>query len=246
MKVWKIVGVIILVLLIAKMFGLGDNDWQKSDITSTITVSGQGEIVVVPDIATVSFGVTAENMNVATAQTESTTKMNAIIDFLKTKDVDVKDIKTTNYNIYPRYDYIQSGLMYGGRQTLAAYVVSQNVEVKIRDISRAGEILSGVGSMGVTNVSGLSFSLDKIEDKQDEAKALAIKDAKAQAKVLAEALGVKLVRITNFSENGYQPVYYGMEKGVALGMGGDMAVTAQLPAGENKVLSNVTITYEIK
>lgn len=248
-KVVAIIIVILVLLFIGRMICGGHNySWGNDKIVNTISFSGKGEVVVKPDIATVSFGVTAENLDVAKAQTEATTKMNGILDLLKSKGVAEKDIKLTNYNIYPRYDYVQATTLYPytGKQVLAAYVVSQTVEVKIRDISKAGEILSGVGTLKVTDVSGLTFTVDNEEVVKDQARDLAIEDAKAQAKILAKSLGVRLVKITSFSENGNYPVYYEMNKSMALGVGGADAVVPQVPLGENKITSNVTITYEIR
>jgi len=241
-----IITILVLIFIGWAILG-GRGDWRNGDkIVNTISFSGQGEVVVKPDIATVSFGVTVENLNVSTAQTQATTKMNNIIDLLKTKGVEEKDIKLTNYNIYPRYDYLQAQFYpYTGRQTLAAYVVSQTVEVRIRDISKAGEILSGVGEFGVTDVSGLTFTVDNEDEVKNQARDLAIKDAKSQAESLAKSLGVRLVKITNFTEGGRYPVYYEMNKSMALGMGGDGAIP-QVPMGENKIISNVSITYEIR
>jgi uncharacterized protein YggE len=247
-KIVKIVLLVIVLVFIGKMF-FGGHGWKNNnDVINTITVAGKGEVVVTPDIATVSFGVTAENLDVAKAQTAATTKMNGIIDLLKKEGVEAKDIKLTNYNIYPRYDYLQAQIYpYTGKQTLAAYVVSQTVEVKIRDISKAGGILSGVGTLGVTDVSGLTFTVDNQDEVKDEARDLAIVDAKDQAKVLAKGLGVRLVKITAFSESGNYPIYYEMNKSMALGMGGaDAAIAPQVPMGENKITSNVSITYEIR
>ena len=245
----KIIILIIVLVFIGKMF-FGDHEgWNGNNkVVNTITVSGKGDVVVKPDIATVSFGVTAENLDVAKAQTEATTKMNNIINLLKDKGVAEKDIKLTNYNIYPRYDYVQAPTIYPytGKQVLAAYVVSQTVEVKIRDISKAGGILSGVGEFGVTDVSGLSFTVDNEEVVKDQARDLAIVDAKTQAKVLAKGLGVKLIKITSFSEGVNYPNYYGMNKSMALEVSSADAVSAQVPMGENKITSNVSITYEIR
>jgi uncharacterized protein len=248
MPTWhKVIGVIIVLFIIAKIFDGGHGWRENNQIINTITVSGKGEVIVKPDIATVSFGVTAENIDVAKAQTESAKKINNVMDLLKEKGVDEKDIKTTNYNIYPRYNYIQATTYYPytGKQVLAGYVVSQTVEVKIRDISKAGEILSSVGVLGVTDVSGLSFKIDKQDEVKDQARDLAIEDAKAQAKVLAKGLGVKLVRITSFSDNENYPMYYGLESSKVMGMGGDSMVAPSVPVGENTVTSNVVITYEI-
>lgn len=246
----KVVGilVIIFVIIFIGQAIFGDHDgWRNNNLQKdTITVSGKGEVVVKPDIATVSFGVSAENLDVAKAQTESATKMNKIIDMLKSKGVAEKDIKTTNYNIYPRYDYVKSGAdYYGGKQVLAAYVVSQTVEVKIRDIAKAGEILSGVGEFGVTDVSGLTFTVDNDQEVKDQAREAAITDAKNQAKVLAKSLGVRLYKITAFSESGNYPIYYGLGAKMMDSVSAP-AVAPQIPVGENKITSNVSITYEIR
>lgn len=252
----KIILLLIVLCFIGRMFMDGHGWRDDNKVVNTITVSGTGEVVVVPDIATVSFGVTAESLDVAKAQTDSATKINKIIDFLKTKGVEAKDIKTTNYNIYPRYDYrnvacplvqttIYPSVPCGGsKQVLAAYVVSQTVEVKIRDITKAGEILSGVGEFGVTDVSGLNFTIDNDQAVKDQARDLAIKDAKAQAEVLAKGLGIRLVKITSFSENGNSPVYYGVS--AKMMDSAAPSVAPQVPVGENKITSNVSITYEIK
>ncbi len=248
-RVIKWIVIIIIIIFIGNMVSCDHEGWRDNNqIVNTITVSGLGEVVVKPDIATVSFGVTAENLDVAKAQTTATTKMNNIINLLKEKGVAEKDIKLTNYNIYPRYDYTPTSSIYPytGKQVLAAYVVSQTVEVKIRDISKAGAILTGVGEFGVTDVSGLTFTVDNENVVKDQARDLAIIDAKDQAKVLAKGLGVRLVKITSFSEGGNYPIY-SMNKSMALGIGGaDAAIAPQVPMGENKITSNVTITYEIK
>ncbi len=245
----KVLKAIVLIVVLAAVanwcFGPryhGDFNRQPN----TITVTGKGEVIVVPDMATISFGVSAENIDVSKAQTESATKINKIIAFLNTKGVDSKDIKTTNYNIYPRYDYIKSAaMMYGGKQVLAGYTVSQSIEVKIRKIADAGSILTGVGEFGVTDISGLNFTLDGEDLKKEEARSLAIIDAQKQAKVLAKSLGVRLGDITSFSENAAYPMYYAKAVAAPMmdsGMGGGPA----LPAGENKITSNVSITYEIR
>lgn len=244
-KIIKIVLLVIVLAIIGKMIFGGHERYERNSIQKdTITVSGKGEMMVKPDIATISFSVLAENMDVAKAQSDSATKMNNIIAFLKNNGVDEKDIKTTDYNIYPRYDYINNtAYPYNGKQTLAGYDVSQTVSVKIRDLTKAGSVLGGVGSLGVTNISGLTFGVDKEDDVKVQARNLAVEDAKTQAQTLAKSLGVKLGKITAFSESNNYPIYYGI--GAAKMMDSVSSVAPQLPAGQNTITSNVNITYEI-
>lgn len=210
---------------------------------ATITVSGKGEVVVKPDIATFSFGIQEESLVVEEAQEGVAKSENAILAFLETNGVAKDDVKVSGYNIYPRYDYARSS----GKQTLAAYVVSESVEVKVRKIGDAGKLIGSLGEFGATNLSGLTFSVDKQDDVLKEAREKAIADAKVNAKKLAKELGVSLARIVSFSENGggYPvPMYYAKAE---MGMGGDIdRATPELPSGTNKVISNVSVTYEIR
>lgn len=213
----------------------------------TITVSGTGEVLATPDIATFDFTVSQEAMTVADAQKKATDSSNAILAYIKKAGVEDKDVKTLSYTIYPRYDYVGGTVYSSGKQVLAAYVVSQTVEVKVRKLDQAGDLLTGIGGLGATNLSGLTFSVDKEKDLQNQARDKAIIDAKAQAQSLAKSLGVSLVRIVSFNEsnNNYpRPVYYA--KMDSVGMGTSAVSTPQLPTGENKISSDVTITYEIR
>ncbi len=220
---------------------------------SLISVSGKGEVVGVPNIATFSFSVTEESLVIKEAQDEAAKTTNAILAYLKKNGVAEKDIKTSGYNIYPRYEYSKVAVapMYypapDGKQTLAAYVVSQSVTVKVRDLGNAGKLLAGIGESGATNVSGLSFDFDKRDELVREARDKAIKDAREEASKLAKSLGVGLVRIISYSEGGYYPMYGKTMAVEAYGRGGDGApIAPEIPVGEDKIVSTVSITYEIK
>lgn len=222
---------------------------KSENALNVITVSGKGEVLATPDIATFSFSVTEEAANVGDAQTRATEKTNKILAQIKEAGVEDKDIKTSSYSIYPRYEYTNAGIYTSGTRYLAAYVVSQSVEVKVRAIENAGKILSGIGEFGATDISGLSFSVDEQDELARDAREIAIKDAREQAKVLANALGVDLGRITTFYESApYQPypVYYGKDMVMSVGASARPEAAPELPAGESKIVSNVTITYEIK
>jgi len=225
--------------------------------TNTITVSGHGEMVAVPDIATFTFAVVSNKATVADAQTDATAKANAATTYLKETGVAEKDIQTTDYSINPQYDYQNSvcpamapgsAAVYcaPGRQVLRGYEVRQTTTVKVRDTKKAGELLAGVGTKGATEVSGLNFTFDDPTAVEEEARDKAIDDAKEKAEALADALGVSLVRVVSFNENG------GGAYPITMSYRADMAVQeAKAPApeisvGQNKLVSDVSVTYEIR
>lgn len=221
--------------------------------TNTITVSGEGEVFAVPDTASFSVTVLETAKDVKTAQTAATKKTNDIVAYLKAQGIDDKDVKTTDYSVQPQYEWtrvpcVAGGYCPDGRQNLTGYSVSQTLTVKVRDTDKAGEILSGVGSKGASSVSGLDFTIDDQDALEAEARDKAIDAAQAKAKVLAKSLGVKIVRVVGFSENGgYTPMYYSKDMAVAEaanGMGG--APAPELPVGQNKIISNVSVTFEIR
>ena len=228
-------------------------DYIGKDVSSpnTISVSGKGEIVAKADIATFTFNVLEESPDVSDAQSRATKKINDIIQFLKNNGTEEKDIKTINYNIYPRYNYIKlpekSQIIPPIRdnRVLIGYEVNQGIEVKVRKIDSAGTVLSGVGNLGASNVSGLNFSIDEEDKLRKEARDLAIEDARENGKILARSLGVKLVRIINFSESGYFPIYREKFSADVMAVGG-ATLAPEIPTGENKITSQVNIVYEIR
>ncbi len=222
--------------------------------TNTISVSGEGEVFAVPDTATFSVTVQENGKDVKTAQDAATKKSNDIVAYLKQQGIDDKDVQTTDYSVNPQYDYSSQGIacpQYGycppGKQTISGFQVSQTLTVKVRDTTKAGDILSGVGSRGASSVSGLSFTVDDEKGLEVQARGKAIDDARAQADVLATQLGVSLVRIIGYEEGGRGgPVYYAK---ASAGMAMDAASippSPAIPVGQNKITSDVTVTYEIR
>ena len=214
---------------------------RPTDIRDTITIEGEGKVTAIPDIATVEAGIMTEKSDVLAAQKENTDKMNALTKRVKDLGVEEKDVQTTNYQIYPQYDYLE------GRQRLRGYQVTQSVKVKIRDLSKIGEILSAAGASGANQVSGVSFTIDEPEALRQQAREKALDNALQKAKSLADHAGVKLGKIVSFSESGggAPPVPY-YARAEAFGMGGDAAVKApDIQAGSLEVVVSVNVSYEI-
>jgi uncharacterized protein YggE len=247
-------GLFLFVLTIGQLKGL---EYIGSGVpaSNTIAVSGEGEVFAVPDTAEFSYSVQDTEKDVQTAQATVAKKGNDILAYLKAQGVDDKDVQTTDYSVYPQYDYVQSacpvssdGSTYcppGGRQVLRGYQASETVTVKVHDTTKAGDLLSGVGGKGATNISGLSFTVADEKGLEAQARGKAIDDARTKAQTLASQLGVSLVRIVGFSEGGGGPIYYAKAMSADVGMGG-AAPAPQIATGQNKITSNVSVTYEIR
>jgi hypothetical protein len=220
------------------------------DSKNVLTVSDTGEIYAKPDLAITTFSVISNAKTVAKAMSDNTAKMNAVTDFLKKQGIKDTDLKTTNFSVYPKYEWAKATEFYpSGRQVLIGYEVQQSLEVKIRDMEKIGDIVQGATDAGSNQVGNLQFTIDKEDDLKVQAREEAIKKAKAKAKELASQLGVSLVRVSSFSENSsaLRPYYDSYVAKEAYGMGGssESVPTASVQTGENKISVSVTITYEI-
>lgn len=203
----------------------------------TIAIAAEGKVTARPDIASISAGVMTEKKTVVEAQKENTAKMNAIIAKIRSFGVSDDDVKTTNYSIYPQYDWVNN------RQVERGFQVSQNVEVKVRDLAKIGDILAAVGELGANQVGGVTFTIDEPEELRQQARLKGLEAAKKKAQALADAAGVKLGKVVGFSESeGYtpSPMYYAK----AEGMGGGSAAPS-IESGSQDVIVNVSVMYEI-
>jgi len=212
---------------------------------ATIVINGTGEIDAIPDTANFSFSVTEEAASVGDAQTQATTKTNAIIAYLEKNGVAQKDIQTTDYSISPEYNYINQTPISSGTRVLAGYDVSESVSVKVETISSAGDLLSGIGSLGAENVSDLTFTESNHDVLVKQAEAEAITDARTNAGRLAQDLGVTLTRIIGYSNQSVVvpgPIFYAQ----VMSVGSDAPVAPTISQGQNTITANVSITYEIQ
>jgi hypothetical protein len=170
--------------------------------------------------------------------------MNNIINFLKDKKIDQKDIKTTNFNLNPIYSFEDKT----GKRNVSGYEATQSVSVKIRDISKVGEIISGATEKGANEIGELTFITDDNEKIKESAKKIAIENAKEKAKALEDQLGVKMIKIVNFSDSSYAPIatsYDAYNAGSSMKTLGAVQ-SPEIQTGQNKIISTVTITYAIE
>jgi uncharacterized protein YggE len=190
---------------------------------------------------------------VAAAQTAATKQTNDALAALKAEGIADADVKTLGYNVNPQYASngtqncppgIMCPMVVTNSNTITGYQVSQTVQVKVRDTSKAGDVLQKLGTLNVQNISGPQFMVDDDTAVTDAARANAIADARTKAETLAKELHVRLGNVVSYNENGGynpSPVYSALSKGAATD-----AAAPSLPTGTNETDVTVSVTYEIK
>ena len=167
--------------------------------------------------------------------------MDLVMSDLKKMGFEDKDLES-NYSIYPEYNYTSER-----GQELKGYRVTNNVQIKIRDLSKIPSVLALPGKDGATQVGGLTFTIDDSENLKVQARDKAVVDAERKASKLATLLGVNLIEIITYNEFEAGPTYppYPM---YATDMGGGpekLAVQSTIASGSQDVAMNVSITYKI-
>ena len=206
---------------------------------ATVMVSGEGEAVGIPDIATITFSVIEQADAVADVTAAANVTMENVVTVLKGAGIADADIQTTGYNLYPRYDYTKVS-----RGEIIGYQLPQSVTVKVRQLDTIGEVIDAVTTTGINDVSSPIFEIDEPDQVKTEARAEAFEKAKAKAASLAEAAGVRLGDIVTFSESdggAIQPYY----KSYEYALSDDTGAEAVIEPGSQEFTVSVSVTYAL-
>ena len=164
-----------------------------------------------------------------------------VFEAVKALGIEEKDISTESLYLNPSYDWTE------GRQNLRGYEANQQLRVKVRDLDKVSDVLSAVTNAGANQVGGVTFTIDDPQALRAEAREKAIQNAQEKAQVLADQLGVNIVKLQNFNEGGgYSPPTPYMAKAMEGVGGGAMDAGVSLPPGEQEIQVNVNMTYVVE
>lgn len=225
--------------LVIAILALSASPLLAADLPRTITVSGQGKAGTPPDMATVRSGVITQATTAKDALAANNAAMEQIMKVLKSRNIDAKDIQTSGFNVYPQYKRQQRGRS----NEISGYNVSNNVSVKVRNLSRLGEILDALVQSGSNQISGVSFGLTNPREIMNKARRNAVDDAKGRAELYAQATGVRVGKVISISEQSIQPPRPMFQARMAMA---DMASeSVPIATGEQEVTANINVMYEL-
>ena len=212
---------------------------EAQPVSRQLTVNGVGASSLTPDIAYIYIGVHNEAKTASEAVSANKTQTNAVVDAIKKAGVDPKDIRTTNFSIYPSQQYGTDGTVTG-----TTYMVDNTVYITVRALDSLGGLLDDTISAGANSINSIQFDVADKTAATKEARTKAVDDAKTQAKELADAAGITLgdIQSISFYDTSPTPMVAGK------GGGGAMAADTSVPIqpGQVTVSVSVSITYGIK
>lgn len=203
---------------------------------ATVTVSGQGSVTVIPDMASIILGVQTTNESSEEAQTENSSAISDVTDALLDAGVSESDIQTTSYDIYSSYDYSN------GSAELTGYTVSTILSISSLDTDEVGELIDAAVKAGANVVDGISYEYSDAEGAYDQALETAIERAQDKAEQIAEKAGAKLGNIVSISE---EESSYGNSDVRTYDAISEDSSSLNVFAGQTSVSASVSVTYEL-
>lgn len=205
-----------------------------------VMVAGDSIVQAQPDTALLTVSVVTQGKNALEAQQQNASQTDAVIRALKAAAGAGAEIKTSGYSLQPQRVYKENQ-----PPTIVGYEARNSVTVTTGELSKVGTIIDAAAQAGANDVAGVAFTIRQDRAVRDRALGEATREAVSKARVIAQALGGRVVRIIEVQEEGFQqrpPVPYQF---ATLGAGSQKVATP-IEVGSLDISSRVQLIAEIE
>ncbi len=244
----KTIGVLLaifLALLVVDKAHQVVKDFSSTKPDNTISMSAEGKVSAVPDLASVMVGVLTSGSSAKAASDANNKSISQVTDAVKKLGVDAKDLVTSNLSVYPTYDYSN------GKNNITGYQANQTLTIKVHGVDKSTDLLNKVLDAAIVSgsnqIQGVSLTFEDADNLRQQARSQALQKAKQKAQELATEAGLRLGKIVSISESsgGYpMPLPYAME-GKGMG-GGGAAPASDVQTGSQDITATMTVVFEVK
>ena len=222
----------------------------SQSLNPAIHVIGSGSVSLEPDMANMKFGIESFAQTVSEARIVAVETMDVVRATLLENNVKQKDIQTTRFDIFPRYDYeeVVVGGRYTSKQVLSGYVVSNSANVKLREIDRIGEIVDDTAKVGgdFLRIEGINFTVEDIEPYMATLRQKSVLDAFSKAKEYASFSSVELGSVISIVESGSPSLRSSSDMGYEMMRSMASSPTTPIDSGELDLKLSVQMVFSIK
>ncbi|QEE50225.1 DUF541 domain-containing protein [Flavobacterium alkalisoli] len=224
------------IALVLVMMVAGAVNAQTGSQIPQVTVTGEGIIRVVPDMATITIGVNNQGNDSADVKKENDKAVDAVLKYLKKSGIDAKDYQTQRVYLNRNYDYDKKKYYYSASQTIT---------VKLRDLTKYDALMGGLVESGVNNIQGVEFESSKQKEYETQARREAMLDAKKKAQEYVAALNQEMGPAIMINENATSS-YVPMRSMAMYDKAESGGQRETMAAGEIEIKANVTVGFIIK
>ena len=207
-----------------------------------VVVTGDALVQAEPDTAVIQIAVVTQNLSASEAQAENASKSDAVVRAVKAAAGAGAEVKTSGYSLQPQYDYRA-----GAAPSITGYIARNSVIVTMSELQKVGSLVDAATRAGANNIDSLAFTLRRDEQAKGQALTNATRAGIAKARIIAEALGGRLVRVVEVHEGGQLrppiPLY---ERTADLSMAKGAAVQTPIEIGTLDIRAQVQVVAEIE
>lgn len=209
-----------------------------------MTVQAGATIEAAPDIATLRLGIVGERKNAAEAAEENARQAQAVVAELRAAGIESRDIQTSAVTLSPTYDEDRDPNGRPRPRVLRGYTARNTLTVRVHDLTRAGALARRLIDRGANLFEGIAFEVSQREQRLEEARLAALRDAQTRARGYAEALGIRLGRILQIDPDGERD---GRPMPMAMRAAPMEAAQTAIPVepGLQAITARVSVTFEL-
>jgi hypothetical protein len=206
-----------------------------------LKVEAEGQARSRPDVMSVTAGVVTTGRTAKAALAANNLLANRLLDAVRAQGVAPRDVRTDELSVKPQFDKSDEDRASSEDRAprIVGYIATNNVNLTLRDLGKAPDIVDALFEAGANSVRGPNFSLSDPAPAQHEARRDAVAAARAQADEYAAALGMRVARVLRLSERGD----FDEENGNYITVTGSRIPRAPLEPGEITTRIRVWIDY---
>jgi uncharacterized protein YggE len=210
----------------------------EPSVVRTIEITGSGEVVLQPDIASFSIQVSERAPTTSEAQSYANEKMAELLTVLRANGIVEKDITTASLNLRPEYEWIDN------KQYLAGQVASQSLSVTLRDLSLLGSLIDQLGSVSSIQLDSVRFDKEDKSAAVQEARKKAVDEAFEKAEMYAKSSNMKVGRPISITESSFASNGYSVRAKVMMASESYSGGT-EVPSGSMTVSATISMVLEM-
>ena len=207
---------------------------------SSIRVMGDAQVTAKPDRVQIDIGVTTRAEKSQDAATQNARQVDAVLAAVKKSAGPTAVLKTVNYSLSPAYRYQN-----GHEPVITGYTASNLVQVTLDDLSKISNVIDAAAQSGANQVQGIAFTLRDTDAVRADALRKAAAKARADAEVLAAALGLKIVRVLGVEESGAPRMPLLRTMSMAAAPAAEAKVATPVESGTLEVAADIVLTVEV-
>lgn len=211
-----------------------------------ITVSGQAEILAVPDEVVFNLNATTVDKDLLTAQRKTDEVVRNVLALARRYQVPATQVQTGHISLQERYSNEEATRK---PRVFLGYAVSKSIAIILRDVSKAEDMLGEIFRSGITQINSVDFRTTQSRKLKDQARAMAIKAAQEKASAMAKEIGQNIGKAYTIVEEGLDNRRYAANVLNTSGfiMGGSVSEEeSAIALGQISITARVVVSFELK